>query len=240
MIAEIATSGTVALLAGGAYYAALWPESQLYGRTLLAGANPNEWALTYDDGPNDIHTGRLLEILARHNVRATFFMIGSRVRLRSQIAREVLAAGHCIGNHTVTHPRLMWCSPARVWSELAECNAILSDTLGEQPKFFRPPFGARRPDILRLARALELTPVMWNVHSCDWKIASPDALLTRIEQGIASNTRKHRGSNILMHDGGHLALGTDRSTTVRATELLLEKYSGGEINFVTPERWVQL
>ena len=238
MLGEIASIGTVGLAAGGAYYAAMWPQSQLYGRTLIAGGDPNEIALTYDDGPNDAHTGALLEVLAKYNVRATFFMMGSRVRQSPELARQVLAAGHCIGNHTVTHPKLVWVSASQAWSELAECNTILADTLGIAPEFFRPPFGARRPGVLRVAGALGMTPVMWNVTSHDWEMPSPEALWARIEKGIRRNIHLGRGSNVLMHDGGHLTMNTDRSSTVKATELLLQKYTGSEIQFVTPEQWI--
>ncbi len=116
--------------AGTLTYAALSAQSQLFGKILIAPRNPNEIALTYDDGPNDIVTERLLELLARHNVRASFFLIGNYVRQRPQIARAIAASGHLIGNHTMTHPWLAWQSYARIRQELTDCNAILEDTLG--------------------------------------------------------------------------------------------------------------
>jgi len=79
-------------------FSAMAPASQLYGRTLIRAANPRQLALTLDDGPNDPHTLRLLEVLARHDVRATFFMIGRYVQQRPQIARAVAEAGHALGN----------------------------------------------------------------------------------------------------------------------------------------------
>jgi peptidoglycan/xylan/chitin deacetylase (PgdA/CDA1 family) len=238
MLGELATAAAAGLTAGGLYYGAMAPWSQMYGRTLIAGCDQHEIALTYDDGPNDIHTGHLLEVLAKHNVRATFFMIGERVRQRPQMAREVLAAGHCIGNHTMTHPNLLWCSASRIWSELAECNAVLADTLGMVPDLFRPPYGARRPHVLRVANALGMTPVLWNVSSCDWKITDPTALMSHVQQGLRKTMKQHRSSNILMHDGGHTALGIDRSQTVAATAMLLDKCVDIGVQFVTPERWL--
>src|SRR5580704_12890410 len=110
-------------LAGICTYAALSAQSQLFGKVLIAPRNPNEIALTYDDGPNDIVTERLLEVLARHNVRASFFFIGNYVRQRPQIVRAVSSAGHLIGNHTMTHPWLAWQSATRIREELAGCNA---------------------------------------------------------------------------------------------------------------------
>ena len=164
---------TASAVAGAATYAALSAQSQLFGKVLVAGIDPHQIALTYDDGPNDLATERLLEVLDRANVRATFFMIGRFVRQRPQIARAVAAAGHLIGNHTMTHPWLAWQSAARVRSELADTNSVLEDTLGAPIHFFRPPHGARRPYVLRAARELGLTPVQWNVNTRDWKTPIP-------------------------------------------------------------------
>src|SRR5258708_6146979 len=104
---------TAGLVAAGCAYAALSPQSQIFGKVLIAGRDPNEIALTYDDGPNDDVTERLLDVLANHHVRATFFLIGRYVQQRPQIARAIAAAGHLIGNHSMTHPWLAWQSSAR-------------------------------------------------------------------------------------------------------------------------------
>ena len=87
-------------------YASVWPTSQIFGRTLIA--------LTFDDGPNDAATPELLDVLARHGVRATFFAIGNFVRQRPEITRAVAAAGHLLGNHTMSHPKLSMEPAARV------------------------------------------------------------------------------------------------------------------------------
>src|SRR5580704_2430212 len=151
MNAATITTATATLgaagLAAGCTYAALSAQSQIFGKVLIGGSNPNEIALTYDDGPNDIVTERLLDVLAQHNTRATFFLIGNFVRQRPHIARAIAAAGHLIGNHTLTHPWLAWQSSARIRHELAACNAILEDTLGIPINFFRAPHGARRPAV---------------------------------------------------------------------------------------------
>ena len=110
----IAVAAALAATTGVVGYAALWPPSQLFGKVLVAGSDPSEIALTYDDGPNPAATERLLEVLARHEVHATFFLIGSFVRQRPDLARAIAAAGHLIGNHTMTHPWLAWQSSARI------------------------------------------------------------------------------------------------------------------------------
>jgi peptidoglycan/xylan/chitin deacetylase (PgdA/CDA1 family) len=94
-------------------YQSLAPTGQWFGTTLARGPRASrQIALTYDDGPNDLHTLALLEVLARHEVRATFFMIGRHVAERPEIARAVAQAGHVVGNHTFTHPLLTFASDA--------------------------------------------------------------------------------------------------------------------------------
>jgi peptidoglycan-N-acetylglucosamine deacetylase len=232
------STGLVTGLTAGAYaYAAKSPTSQIFGRTVLAGSDVREVALTFDDGPNDPYTLELLELLARHQVRAIFFLIGSFVRQRPEIARAVRQAGHLVGNHTMSHPSLMWVPPSRVRAELADCNAAIEDAIGEAVEWFRPPFGARRPDVLRCVSELSLKPVMWNITAHDWDATNAEALAARVQRGILRNQRLRRGSNILLHDGGHLQMGTDRSITLAATRRLLESWVGSELRFVSVDAW---
>ena len=216
-----------AAAASYAGYASMAPESQLYGRTVTHGSDPNQMALTFDDGPNDPHTMHLLDVLARHNARATFFLIGRYVRQRPEIARAVLAAGHEIGNHTYSHPNLVLVSAQRLRQELDDCRKSLEDALGTRTTLFRPPFGGRRPNVLRTARGMGLSPIMWSVTGYDWNAKSPDAIVDKVVRQVESR-RKPQSEVVLLHDGGHLAFGADRSQTVEATRRLLERYAGKE------------
>lgn len=201
------------------------PGSQLYGRTLTHGSNPNQMALTFDDGPNDPHTLHLLDVLARHEAKATFFLIGRYVRRRPEIARTILAAGHQIGNHTYNHPNLIFVSASRLRQELEDCGKALEDALGTGTSLFRPPFGGRRPGVLRTARAMGLQPIMWSVTAYDWSAKSPEAIVGKAMAQVDSR-RKQQAEIVLLHDGGHLTFGTDRSRTVEATRQLMQKYDG--------------
>lgn len=204
------------------------PTGQWYGRTFTSlPRGTKQLALTYDDGPNDPHTFRLLEVLSKHNVRATFFLIGRYAKQRPEIAREVIRAGHVVGNHTFTHPLLTFKSIAEIRQELTDCRAALQDAIGEHSNLFRPPFGGRRPAVLRIARELGLQPVMWNVTGYDWN-APPAAV---IEGKVTKQIRG--GDVILLHDGGHRHMGADRSQTVTATDHLITKYKSEGYNFVT-------
>jgi peptidoglycan/xylan/chitin deacetylase (PgdA/CDA1 family) len=224
-LAGAAVAGAGLAAAG---YQSMAPTGQWYGRTFIGLVRGKKRiALTYDDGPNDPHTERLLDVLGRHNVRATFFFIGKYVRLRPEIVRAVHSAGHVIGNHTYTHPLLTFTSAADVRQELTACRAALQDAIGEHSNLFRPPFGGRRPGVLAIAREFGLEPVMWNVTGYDWN-APPAAA---IEQKVSKQIRG--GDVILLHDGGHKQMGADRSQTVLATDSLLKLYKSEGYEFVT-------
>jgi peptidoglycan-N-acetylglucosamine deacetylase len=229
-VASVAAAGLCA-------YAALSAGSTLFGQTVIANRNPKEIALTFDDGPNDPYTFQLLDLLAGHGVRATFFMIGRFVQERPDIVRAVQAAGHLIGNHTMTHPWLVLESPASVRRELEDCNSALEDVLGERVNFFRPPHGSRRPDVLRTARDLGLIPVMWNVIGHDWEpgILAAD-VLSRVEKGVKRNRRAGWGSNIVLHDGGQAGVGQNRRSTVEAVAALIPKCVSEGFSFVTVKK----
>ena len=223
---------TLASAAAASYagYATMAPTSQLYGRTLTHGNDPSQMALTFDDGPNDPHTMHLLDVLAKHNARATFFLIGKYVRQRPDIARAIAAAGHEIGNHTDSHPNLILVSVARLRQELADCSKALEDAIGIKATLFRPPFGGRRPNVLRTARGMGLKPVMWSVTGYDWSAKSADQIVEKVGRQVDSRP-KAQGEIILLHDGGHTGFGTDRAFTIEATRKLLKRYAGKQ--FVT-------
>jgi len=221
---------TAAAAATAAGYQSMAPTGQWFGRTFTGGMRGNKKiALTYDDGPNDPHTLKLLDVLEKHSVRATFFMIGRYVRQRPDIARAVAQAGHVIGNHTFSHPLLIFKSEAQTRQELVDCHQALQDAIGEHSKLFRPPFGGRRPATLRIARSLGLETVMWNVTGHDWN-APPAGV---IEKKVMRQMRG--GDVILLHDGGHSAMGADRAQTVIATENLIGRYKDQGYEFVTVE-----
>jgi peptidoglycan/xylan/chitin deacetylase (PgdA/CDA1 family) len=235
---------TLTMLAAGSYaYAGLWPESQLFGPCVVGSDRPNEVALTFDDGPADPDTLNLLDVLAKHNVRATFFMIGQFVRQRPDIVRAVAAAGHLIGNHTMSHPLLLTRRPKVVRQQLRDCNAALEDVLGTPVRWFRPPHGSRRPDILRFAREIGLKTVMWNAMGYDWKPTTAEAVEQHVLRGFRKNQRRGHSTNALLHDGGQADHAQDRSHTVIATSRLIlywRNYFARQNQtcaFVTPEAW---
>jgi peptidoglycan/xylan/chitin deacetylase (PgdA/CDA1 family) len=219
-------AGTAAVFSAG--YQSMSPTGQWYGRA-FTGLPPGtkKLALTFDDGPNDPHTLRLLDVLAEHGTKATFFLIGRYVKQRPELARAIAEAGHAIGNHTFSHPNLIFSSLGRLRRELQQCQQAIFDATGTRPEWFRPPFGGRRPITLRVARGLNLEPVMWNVTGWDWKAKSSHYVERRI-------SRKIRGGDvILLHDGSHAAFGADRSQTVLASAQIIARYQAEGYQFVT-------
>lgn len=224
MFGPIATLAGAAAAASYLGYATMAPGSQLYGRTLTHGSDPGQIALTYDDGPNDPHTLRLLDVLVEHQAKATFFLIGRYVKQRPEIVRAIQAAGHTIGNHTYTHPNLVLVSAAKLKQELSDCRKALEDAIGAPAPLFRPPFGGRRPNVLRTIRAMGMEPVMWSVTAFDWSARSSEFIVDKVTKEV-ERRRGRQSEIVLLHDGGHLGFGADRAFTVEATKVLLSKYS---------------
>ena len=220
-----------ALAAGAATFAgvhSMVPRSQLYGQN-FNGLEPGRkvLAFTYDDGPNDPWTLTLLEVLEKHRVPATFFMMGRFVRQCPEIARAVAQAGHAVGNHAFSHPNLIFANAARLRQELEETSKVIEEATGLRPSLFRPPYGGRRPGTFAVARELKMVPVMWRVTCYDWSAKSHQQILQHARRQIRG------GEVILLHDGGHLRMGEDRSATVRATDELIAEYKGRGFSFVT-------
>ena len=233
MYRTIVTAAAVAA-ASAVGYQSMAPTGQWFGRTFTGlPRGSKQLALTYDDGPNDPHTQRLLEVLARHNVHATFFLIGRYVRQRPDIVRELVKAGHVIGNHTFTHPLLTFKSGRELKLQLENCGRALTDAVGEHSNLFRPPFGGRRPAVLSIARHMGLEAIMWNVTGYDWNATSAE----HIERKVTSQVRG--GDVILLHDGGHREFGADRSYTITATDRLISRYKAEGYEFVTVPAMMQ-
>lgn len=225
------------LAAGACAFAAMWPGSQIFGSTLIAPARPGEIALTFDDGPNPAWTSRLLELLARHDIRATFFLVGKFASEQPALARSIANAGHAIGNHSWTHPNLARTTAAKVRDELRNTRDALEQIGGRPVTLFRPPYGARRPFVLRTARELGMTPVMWNAMTNDWEEPSAERIAERLAAKVEALGRRGHAANIVLHDGGHRMLGANRGPSIKAAEILIERFRSTH-RFVTVEEWL--
>jgi peptidoglycan/xylan/chitin deacetylase (PgdA/CDA1 family) len=165
-------------------------------------------ALTFDDGPSRVWTGPILEVLRRHGVPATFFVVGYLAeRFPDLIEREV-REGHQVASHSYGHPlspQFEHLSKERTTAEIRHARNVLHD-LGVPTGLFRPPFGSYDPQVLRIAEKFGQRLVLWNLDPGDWK---DGATVQSIMANVRRNVRP--GSIILLHDGGG-----DRSVTLAA------------------------
>lgn len=153
--------------------------------------------LTFDDGPDPRTTPDLLERLARHGVRAGFFLIGEKAQRHPELVRAIAAAGHLIGNHSQSHPagRFWSLRPAALWDEIAGCQQTLAAILGTAPTLFRPPVGHHNPFVAAPLQVLGLTMVLWNCRGFDAVLRDPSVVLRRLEAGFRP------GAIVLLHEG---------------------------------------
>jgi peptidoglycan/xylan/chitin deacetylase (PgdA/CDA1 family) len=206
---EAIAAGTVAAAGGLAGYAVRGRSSSFFAPSVYHGDRAQAaLALTFDDGPSE-STPALLEILAAHQVRATFFMCGGHVRRFPGVAREVLKGGHEIGNHTDTHPHLYFKPPGLIYREMALAQQSIRLHTGATPRFFRAPYGIRWFGLRRAQDRLGLTGVMWTVIGRDW-ILPANRVLQRLMRG-ASN-----GGILCLHDGRAMQPAPDIRATLDA------------------------
>jgi peptidoglycan/xylan/chitin deacetylase (PgdA/CDA1 family) len=228
MLPEIAGGVAAAGIATWLGFESMWPTLSLYGHA-FTGLPPGtrQLALTYDDGPNDPDTLRLLDVLARHEVKATFFVLGRFVEQKPHVVRALADTGQSIGNHSWDHPRLIFASNTALTSQIERTQDAILDACGVLPTLFRPPYGGRRPGTFHTVRQLGLEPVMWNVICFDWKATTADNVFAHAEKQVRG------GDVILLHDGDQARMGADRRHSIDATDRLITHYKAEGYEFVT-------
>jgi peptidoglycan/xylan/chitin deacetylase (PgdA/CDA1 family) len=170
-------------------------------------------ALTFDDGPSE-STPRILEILARHRVTATFFQCGANVDRLPAVTREVYAAGHEIGNHSYSHPLFCFRTREFMENDLARAQQAIAQRIGAPPALFRAPYGVRWFGMRGVQRRLRLRGVMWTAIGYDWKLGA-DAIVTRLVRRVSN------GAILCLHDGRELRPNPDATPTVEAVRRLV-------------------
>lgn len=167
--------------------------SKVFGPSVWHGnRDRRELALTFDDGPSPA-TVVLLDLLEKHKVTATFFQCGLHVRRYPQVVKRIAAAGHEIGNHTDTHPRLWMKSSDFIYEELRRTQDAIFEVSGTAPRLFRATYGVRWFGLSEAQRRLGLLHVMWTTIAKDWKSSPPD-VASRLLRGACN------GAIFCMHD----------------------------------------
>ncbi len=177
-------------------------------------------ALTFDDGPHPIYTEKILEILDKYNVKATFFMVGENILNYTDIAIKVKERGHEIGNHTQTHQSNL--GEKRLMREIINCTEIIFNTLDYETSIIRPPEGLILDSTLECCSLLEYSIILWNIDTRDWAQTPAREIYKNVTENIDP------GDIILMHD-----YISRRSPTPEALELIIPKLLSDGYNFVT-------
>jgi peptidoglycan-N-acetylglucosamine deacetylase len=218
MKASTLTSFTAGAVMGGlsaaAAYGSVSKSSQLFGPTVYRGSGQTRTiALTFDDGPSE-GTLPLLEYLSNENVFATFFQCGKNVWRRPDIAGEVAAAGHQLGNHSYSHPNLVLKSANFIDREFTEAQKIISFETGLVPMVLRPPYGFRWAGLSAVQQKLSLLNVLWTVIGNDWRWPAE-----RIQRHVLK--RATPGGIICLHDGRETQRDPDISETLKALRTIV-------------------
>lgn len=152
-------------------------------------------AMTFDDGPHPQNTSRLLDMLSKRNIKATFYVIGGNVERYPHIARRIVAEGHEIGNHTYTHRKLTSLSSSEVRKEMQRTQDAIARATGVKPRTMRPPYGALRADQrVTIMQEFGYPTILWSVDPRDWQRPGPSVVTSRILAGAGN------GAIILAHD----------------------------------------
>ena len=184
-------------------------------------------ALTFDDGPHPPYTDRLLDVLAKHGVKATFFMIGNRIEKYPETVRRVIAEGHQIANHSYSHPVLGLRLPGRIRREIERTDSLLRQLGAAEAIMFRAPMLTRFFPVAWVLMKASRTHISCNVWSWDWTTQNPD----RIARTVLKKTKP--GSIIVLHDGKAENVHANRTGTVKATDLIITKLKREEYQFCT-------
>ncbi len=159
------------------------------------GRRPGRFAaLTFDDGPDPVHTPRVLDILASEGVTATFFLIGQRAAAAPEIARRIASLGHDLGNHTWSHPSLWLCGPRRTEREIVEGHEAVAAAAGRAPRFFRAPWGMTNLAVFPALRRLHTPCVFWTVQPEGRRPVAPERQL----HGVTARVKP--GAILDLHD----------------------------------------
>ncbi len=207
----LVTGGSAVAAVGAAAYGAFHRNNHLFGAVIRSlPGNGNTVTLTFDDGPNPYTTPAVLDALARHGVRATFFFLGRHVERWPELVARAAKEGHQIGNHGYYHRKLHLKRPAYIYDDLMRGTRAIEAAGGGTPALFRAPHGFRNPWVTPIARAMGQQTVGWSLGVWDSDQPGVPAIVERTVQGATP------GAILLLHDGdGYDPLG-DRMQTARA------------------------
>ncbi len=186
---------TAAVAQGGPGITAIGPVRRRLFPGLAGYGKPGHVALTFDDGPDPRTTPRFLDLLSRRGVRATFFLLGSMAAAAPGLAGEIASAGHEIAVHGWDHRYLTLRGPKAAHEDIARARDTVADITGQEPAWFRPPYGVLSGGAVLAARRLRLRPLLWTCWGREWTAgATPGSVYATLAGGLAG------GATVLLHD----------------------------------------
>jgi len=198
-------------------------------RTLPNGEAAAAVALTFDDGPHPEGTPAILAILARADLKATFFLVGEQVERRPALAAEIAAAGHAIGLHGHGHRCQLWLTADQIVEDYRRGVAAIEQATGSAPELHRPPYGIYSQAGLKAARRTGLRPLLWSKWGRDWrKFTTPERIAARATHEIAA------GDVILLHDADFYSSRQSHRRTAKALPLVIAELKRRELGTVLP------
>jgi len=202
----------------------------MYPELFIASGDSEEKkvALTFDDGPDDIFTPQILDVLKEKNVKATFFVIGKRAEGYPKVMRRIVDESHLVGNHTWSHPNIMKISLEDAKQEVLKTEKLLKsycDDSADRIKIFRSPYGSIDPERVEFISNIGYKIIAWNVDSLDWKGLSAEEVKTNVLENVTE------GSIILQHSAG--GEGEDLSGSVEALPEIIDVLKEEGFEFVT-------
>jgi peptidoglycan-N-acetylglucosamine deacetylase len=191
-------------------------------RDILPAVSSNAIALTIDDGPDFLWTPQILDLLRRNGVRATFSLIGRQARAYPALVRRIVAEGHGVCNHSMTHPQPFGArTAAAIHQQIADAQSAITDAGGVAPVLFRAPGGDWTPEVLSAVAGLGLVPLGWDIDPRDWSRPGTAMVTSRL-------LTARPGDILLCHDGGG-----NRAQTVESLRTVLPALSRRGLQFVT-------
>jgi peptidoglycan/xylan/chitin deacetylase (PgdA/CDA1 family) len=215
--AALAAAG-LAIVHAGPGVTAIGPLRQRFCPGLAGLGQTGHVALTFDDGPDPASTPAVLDLLAARGLRATFFLLGGMVDRAPWLAARIAAAGHEVAVHGWEHRYPILRTPADVAADLARACAAVTAATGQQPRYFRPPYGVLSTGALLAARRLGLSPVLWTCWGREWLPgATPESVLATALAGLTG------GATILLHDSDSQAPAGSAAAALGALPGLLDE-----------------
>jgi peptidoglycan/xylan/chitin deacetylase (PgdA/CDA1 family) len=185
---------------------------------------PDHVALTFDDGPDQVATPLVLDMLREHGVRATFFLLGSRVAMMPQLAADIVDAGHEVAVHGWDHRYLLLRGPLVTHDHLARTMDTITSATGVVPRLFRPPYGVLSTSAIIAARRLGLSPVLWSCWGREWTpAATPQSVFGTLKQDLRG------GATVLLHDSDCTSPAGSAQAALGALPLLLDECAKQEL-----------